>query len=393
METKRCEFFKNDVVVYEYLDDMDEVKKLVDRAEISLELFDKIHRIRMNFELNKIEFHENMENSITIDHLIKLHDNSNDKKILSLNNQRIITLNNLIYPLNNKLQYENLISIDFSFNFIKNIYKKAFYGLKNLEYLNLSNNLIEYIHIDAFLSIEKLKHLNLSYNQIKLIEKQHFIGSNNLKEVDLSYNNLITIHFYFKNELNHLNVKSCTKNDSPIINKNLNKECLEKYCNRLLNTSIYKYLESIDSSKITLIFLDNNEIEIIQNNIFNGLNNVTLIDLQYNKITKINKETFHGLKKLNSLNLQHNKITEMDKDCFNELVSLTELYLNSNELSNIDENTFQDLFNLEKIYLQNNKFTSKLKLYLEKNLVHITVENQENNDLLNIINRVYLLLI
>ncbi len=120
---------------------------------------------------------------------------------------------------------------------------------------------------------------------------------------------------------------------------------------------------------------------------------MTLIDLQYNKITKINKETFHGLKKLNSLNLQHNKITEMDKDCFNELVSLTELYLNSNELSNIDENTFQDLFNLEKIYLQNNKFTSKLKLYLEKNLVHITVENQENNDLLNIINRVYLLLI
>lgn len=83
----------------------------------------------------------------------------------------------------------------------------------------------------------------------------------------------------------------------------------------------------------------------------------------------------------------------MDKDCFNELVSLTELYLNSNELSNIDENTFQDLFNFEKIYLHNNKFTNKLKLYLEKSLTHITVENPENNDLLNIINTVYLLLI
>jgi hypothetical protein len=64
-----------------------------------------------------------------------------------------------------------------------------------------------------------------------------------------------------------------------------------------------------------------------------------------------------------------------------------------NELSNIDENTFQDLFNFEKIYLHNNKFTNKLKLYLEKSLTHITVENPENNDLLNIINTVYLLLI
>lgn len=200
METKRYDFFKNDIVVYEYLDDKDEVKKLKDRAEISLELFDNIHRIRMNFELNKIEFHENMENSLTTDHLIKLYDNSNDKTILSLNNQRIITLNNLIYQTSNKFQYENLISIDLSFNFIKN-----------------------------------------------------------------------------------LNVKSCTKNDLPIVNKNLNKECLEKYYNRLFNTSIYKYLESIDLNKITLIVLDKNEIENIQNNIFNGLNNVTLIDFQYNK--------------------------------------------------------------------------------------------------------------
>ena len=61
-----------------------------------------------------------MENFLTTDHLIKLHYNSNDKTILSLNNQRIITLNNLIYQANNKLQYENLISIDLSFNFIKN---------------------------------------------------------------------------------------------------------------------------------------------------------------------------------------------------------------------------------------------------------------------------------
>ena len=61
-----------------------------------------------------------MENFLTTDHLIKLHYNSNDKTIFSLNNQRIITLNNLIYQANNKLQYENLISIDLSFNFIKN---------------------------------------------------------------------------------------------------------------------------------------------------------------------------------------------------------------------------------------------------------------------------------
>ncbi len=62
-------------------------------------------------------------------------------------------------------------------------------------------------------------------------------------------------------------------------------------------------------------------------------------------------------------------------------------------LQQLQQIRFKAVNNLEKIYLQNNKFTSKLKLYLEKNLVHITVENQENNDLLNIINRVYLLLI
>ena len=62
---------------------------------------------------------------------------------------------------------------------------------------------------------------------------------------------------------------------------------------------------------LRVLFLNNSNIELVQNNTFNGLPAVTVLHLENNKIAKLEGDEFQGLTSLRELYLQDNIISSI----------------------------------------------------------------------------------
>ncbi|XP_062603170.1 slit homolog 2 protein-like [Saccostrea cucullata] len=78
--------------------------------------------------------------------------------------------------------------------------------------------------------------------------------------------------------------------------------------------------------------LSSNRITVIQDNVFNGLQNLSELYLSYNQITVVPENAFKGLKNISILDIEGNQITVLDKRFIKDLPKLKRLAVERNPL-------------------------------------------------------------
>ncbi|XP_002127580.4 uncharacterized protein LOC100183114 [Ciona intestinalis] len=115
-------------------------------------------------------------------------------------------------------------------------------------------------------------------------------------------------------------------------------------------------------SRYQTLYLQNNQIETIDHNAFQGMIRLKFIDLRNNNVSSIvhgpsnlQQSVFIGLEgSLQSLQLSNNKIRNIPNKSFANFLRLEVLEMSSNEIEWIAVNAFQDLTALRILRLRNN---------------------------------------
>lgn len=126
------------------------------------------------------------------------------------------------------------------------------------------------------------------------------------------------------------------------------------------------YLSSLEGlrnipniSSVTSLWLIDNKLQQIQQNIFDGLYNLQSLNLRNNQLQQIQSNAFIGLQNLQLLDLADNKLHQIQPNAFNGLQNLEKLELQDNQLQQINPQVFAGLQNLQGLFLYNNLLTSE----------------------------------
>lgn len=205
-----------------------------------------------------------------------------------------------------------LIILKLNNNKISKIDQFVFRELYNLQSLNLEHNNIEVIAQNAFTDLKNLHELLLSNNQIKVIESKNFADLFVLNQLILESNQIKSIHPNAFDNLTNLNDLSLNDNQLDTIPSSIKK---------------LRYLKSLDLGK--------NKISVIDNDSFEGLEELLGLRLTDNHITTVTKNAFAPLKDLHVLNLASNKIKHIDQSAFISNPTLRAIRLDNNLLEDI----------------------------------------------------------
>ena len=194
----------------------------------------------------------------------------------------------------------------------------------SLTRLSIKATRIQILRSRTFKDLSKLQYLYLKGNALKGIQESAFQNLNALIELDLSDNKLVDVP-------NAIDVKlGCLKN--LILTRNsIGIQLQQQYFQG------YNELETLN--------LNGNNIRMLNPSTFTYLPNLKTLLLPSNQIKNIYQDAFAGLKKLEVLDLQQNNIVTFGIDMFDKLPALQDLDLSSNNyITTQHENDFSDLF-------------------------------------------------
>ncbi|XP_066019675.1 G-protein coupled receptor GRL101-like [Pocillopora verrucosa] len=101
--------------------------------------------------------------------------------------------------------------------------------------------------------------------------------------------------------------------------------------------------------------LNNNNLEKIEKDLFDGLKALTHLGLQDNRIETPHKHVFKDLTALKKLDLSNNGVEDLPQEIFSNLTSLTTLLLSNNQIRNLPPTIFANLTNITTIKIEENK--------------------------------------
>ena len=110
-------------------------------------------------------------------------------------------------------------------------------------------------------------------------------------------------------------------------------------------------------NQLQILVLNNNQITVLPQGIFDTLNQLQHLGLRNNQITILPQGIFDRLNKLQVLGLQNNQITVLPQGIFEQLTLLQQLYLYNNQISVLPQDIFAGLNQLQQLELQNNQIT------------------------------------
>lgn len=196
--------------------------------------------------------------------------------------------------------------------------------LKELYKIHLSHNKIAKLP-NSFFNLDQLKVLLLTSNEIQELPEE-FGQLSNIEELQMSENKLITLPESFGN------LKKLQK-------LNLSKNQLERF-------------PECFSNLVSLIDLDvsSNKLTGLPNG-FGQLTSLSILECRNNQIAIFN--SFNEPTSIKQLFLGNNRITELDDDVFNKMPQLVSLDLRDNRISTLSE-AICNLPTLERIDLTNN---------------------------------------
>ncbi|CAH1781886.1 unnamed protein product [Owenia fusiformis] len=153
-----------------------------------------------------------------------------------------------------------------------------------------------------------------------------------------------------------------------------------------LTNNVFK--DSNKETKLDVIYLNENQISNIENDAFKGLGDLLILDISMNKLRVLEDGRFRDLHRLRELQLQYNKISELKPGAFSGLQSLKKLKLHFNELPVIKNETFKSLGGLTHLDLSHNKLTA-IQVRAFSGLNKLEELDLRNNSLTRLQNRVF----
>lgn len=270
--------------------------------------------------------------------------------------------------------FSKLISLDFSYNNIRELTNQMFTNLTNLLALDLSDNRIETNLIDgnAFQAMTQLKRLNLSKNQLTSIVRGQqqqqppqtsgiFGNLSELQELDLSYNRITDLPRNAFNGLQQLRCLNLSNNELSIIpfqafHMLKNIEHLDLSSNQLIS-----FLDNffIDNRQLKVLQIQNNTIEHLSDNSLFGLEMLQYLDISRNRLLSIESHALTSLASLQVFDLSHNNISALSTILFNGLNQLKYVNLSKTELRLLPDGIFASQSKLEELIIDE---TALLKL-------------------------------
>ncbi|XP_034936829.1 slit homolog 1 protein-like [Chelonus insularis] len=271
-------------------------------------------------------------------------------KHLDLSNNRIGSLN-LGFAF-----YDNLESLDLSFNNLHTLGTDNFMLQTRLVTLNVSNNNIRGISKNALKGLESMKLLDLSNNNITDMDSQAFRYASELEKVDLSGNSLTSLPQGLLNNLHRIKNLKLARNsllEVPTSNLDLapSLEVLD-----LSDNLIQEIPRNAVPSLRSLVSLNlaNNVIRSVDDNAFERLPALLYLNLQGNNLTDVPTPALAKLNVLSYLVLSRNPLEELNDLAFRNLFELKTLDLRECTIGSIQPRAFADNVNLEQIFLDGN---------------------------------------
>uniref|UniRef100_A0A4W4FHW7 Leucine rich repeat transmembrane neuronal 4 like 1 n=1 Tax=Electrophorus electricus TaxID=8005 RepID=A0A4W4FHW7_ELEEL len=108
-------------------------------------------------------------------------------------------------------------------------------------------------------------------------------------------------------------------------------------------------------NQLLWLYLDHNQISIVDSRAFQGIRRLKELILSTNKISQLHNSTFHGVPNLRSLDLSYNKLQELQPGQFHSLRKLQNLHLRANGLTVIPLRAFIECRSLEFLDLGYNR--------------------------------------
>ena len=108
---------------------------------------------------------------------------------------------------------------------------------------------------------------------------------------------------------------------------------------------------------LQVLSLHNNQITVLPQGIFAGLNRLQRLALNHNQITVLPQRIFNELIQLRELDLSNNQITFYCRVYFDALIQLRKLDLSNNQITVLLQGIFDGLNQLQNLYLHYNQIT------------------------------------
>lgn len=119
-----------------------------------------------------------------------------------------------------------------------------------------------------------------------------------------------------------------------------------------------------NSLNVTLLFLQRNEIEIIESSSFDNMPNLFRIKLNSNRISTWDSNWFKNTPRLTEILFRRNNITEIPAEAFRNIKGRhlfdgsskidTKIYMSKNKIHRIDPNAFQGFPEFKQLWLDRN---------------------------------------
>lgn len=267
--------------------------------------------------------------------------------------------------------HSTMEEINFAFNQVKNLQTHTFVDLSALMAINLEDNVIEKIERRTFMNMNRLKYINLRGNKIKDITDEAFQNLPDLEFLDLAYNNLNEFDFAsfdqvgtlssFKVNVSHNEISRLWVNNtvftSPFVvggNVQSNIKVLDLSYNNISEITKY-YFKPVEYS-LTHLYLSNNKLKNITQDIFDNMPHLQWLDMRHNVLTEPDFNCFKNTKNLQVLLFSWNEITDIPAETLRPLKKLRIVDLSHNKLRTLPDNMFTDS-NVESLDLSHNQFT------------------------------------
>jgi Leucine-rich repeat (LRR) protein len=129
-----------------------------------------------------------------------------------------------------------------------------------------------------------------------------------------------------------------------------------------------KYFKSTlttETAEISFLSILGNQLTVVDQDTFKGMNNMRELDLFGNKITSIHPESFAHMKVLQKINLNKNQMKSLPLEFYQSFpANITQIILGSTGISEIPNGAFKNFNNLAGLSLYKNK----LKTFIARDL-------------------------
>lgn len=274
---------------------------------------------------------------------------------------------------------------------IDRIELKVFQQFGNVLSLNLSHNGLRFIRNGTFRGLKNMQVLDLHRNKISTIRSGAFSDLSELISLDLRNNDLTSLSDWLRtSSMRNLKYLYLDFNNIPLIEHGDFEGLSSLWYLHLSRNGIrenghgaFSGLEEISVLRFSHfkflheLDLSHNHLREVSTDQFLGLGSLIELDLQHNNISSLAENAWAGLIKLSKLSLCYNRITNLKNSSFAGLGKVNVLFIRYNTISTIQDDAFKGLGSLENLDLANNRIQllrSRIFMELQNSLIYLHLE-------------------